>query len=75
MMRVLKYDFHNLPELPFHVYFLDDSGRVAPKKIYIVTRKKIEVISKCIQLYIPELGRYIILDNKKVVPVAEFFVN
>lgn len=68
-------DLYNLPPVPFSIYFLDRHGHVFPKRIFTVTRKRININSKCIQLYILELDKYAQYDAENVHTVAEFLVN
>ena len=74
-MNTLQYDYDNLPELPFNVYFLDQDGQVSPKRIYTVTRKRMGIESHKIELYVLELDQYIVYDEEKVIRVAEMCVN
>jgi hypothetical protein len=74
-MSDFKYEYNNLPILPFNVYFLDHEGRASPKKVYTVTRKQYHSNANCFELYILELEEYIVYDAARVVPVAGISVN
>lgn len=73
-MRVVQYDYDRLPALPFNIYILDAEGKVSPKRIYTVTRKRIDIVSSKIELFILEFEQYIFY-NSQVVLVNEFCVN
>ena len=68
--RVLCYDFKNLPEVPFSMYFYNDGGEISPKKIFTVTNKVINHKKNQIDLFITELKRDITYDPKHVRKVA-----
>lgn len=74
MLRVLKYDLDSLPNPPFSVQFLVE-GEVSPKRWFTVLEKRIHESGKKIELFIPELERYIDYNEESVQPVSFFFCN
>lgn len=71
----IRYDFYTLPEPPFPIYFLDESGEIEPKQIFTVTRKRINVEGKCVEVFVMELRSFFHHDVRKIFPVSGFNVN
>lgn len=72
--KTLIFDFNNLPDPPFSIYFLRQ-GQVNPKKMFTVTRKVLNELEQRIELYILELERPVEFDSNKIDIVEKIFPN
>lgn len=71
--RVLQFDFESIQGMPFSVYLLDDNGQVEPKRIFTVVDKRITEDS--VDVFIYELGRFVVYDSEKIMRIQFQGVN
>ncbi len=72
--NVSQYDYDRLPTSPFAIYFMIE-GTICPKKMFTVTKKRINPEGFKVEVYVKELRRYIEFLPENLQLVSHFHLN